>query len=71
VGAVHPESPGHTGLTAASHQSDRCRPQLGFCLGERFGEFVVIPCCCCFKFGSVWSSVGLFGRFGVSCLELV
>jgi hypothetical protein len=28
--AVHPESPGLTGLTGSSHRSDRCRPLLGF-----------------------------------------
>jgi hypothetical protein len=39
--------------------------------GEHLGEFVVVPCSCCFEFGSVWSSVGLFGRFGVSWLEPV
>jgi hypothetical protein len=71
AGVVHPESPGHTGLTSASYWSDRCRPQLGFCLCERLGEFAVVPCCCCFEFGSFWSSVGLFGRFGVSWLEPV
>jgi hypothetical protein len=42
-----------------------------FCSGEHLGEFVVVLCCCCFKFGSVWSLVGLFGRFGVSWLEPV
>jgi hypothetical protein len=40
-----------------------------FC--ARLGEFVVVLCCYCFKFGSVWSSIGLFGRFGVSWLEPV
>jgi hypothetical protein len=39
-----------------------------FCSGERLGEFTIVLCCCCFEFGSVWSSVGLFGRFGVSWL---
>jgi hypothetical protein len=71
MGVVHPESPGHTGLTGASHRSDRCRPELGFCSGEHLGEFAVVHCCCCFEFGSVWSAVGLFGRFGVSSLEPV
>jgi hypothetical protein len=65
TGAIHPESPGHTGLTGASHRSNRCRPQLGFCSSERLGEFVVVPCCCCFEFGSFWSSVGLFGILGL------
>jgi hypothetical protein len=68
---VHPENPGHTGLTGASHRSDRCRSQLGFCSGERLGEFAIASCCWGFEFGSVWSSVGLFGRFGVSRLEPV
>jgi hypothetical protein len=54
AGAVHPESPGHTGLTAASHRSDQCRPQLGFCSGERLGVFAVVLCCCCCEFGSVY-----------------
>jgi hypothetical protein len=36
---VHPESPIVTGLTGASYCSDRCRSQLGFCSGERLGEF--------------------------------
>jgi hypothetical protein len=61
-----------------SHPSDWClspvRPvqtPIEFCLSERLGEFAVVPCCCCFKFGSVWSSVGLFVRFGVSWLEPV
>jgi hypothetical protein len=63
--------PGHTGLTGASHQFDRCRHRLSFCSGERLGVFAVVPCCCCFEFGSVWSLVGLIGRFGVSCLEPV
>jgi hypothetical protein len=30
AGAVHPESLGHTGLTGASHRSDRCRILLSF-----------------------------------------
>jgi hypothetical protein len=61
-----------------SHRSDRClslvwpvRTPIKFCLGERLGEFVVVPCCCCFEFGSVWNSVGQFGRFGVFWLEPV
>jgi hypothetical protein len=44
---------------------------VGFTSGERLGEFVVVPCCCGFEFGSVWSSVGLFGGFEVSWLESV
>jgi hypothetical protein len=43
MGAVHPESAGHTSLTGASHRSDRYRPQLGFCSGERLGKFAVVP----------------------------
>jgi hypothetical protein len=61
-----PTSSGHTSLTGASHQFDRCIPQLGFCSGEHLGEFAVTPCCCCFEFGSIWSSVGLFGVLGLS-----
>jgi hypothetical protein len=30
AGVVHPESSGHTGLTGASHRSDRCRLLLSF-----------------------------------------
>jgi hypothetical protein len=71
AGVVHSESSGHTVLTGASHRSDRCGRLLSFCSGEHLGEFTVVPCCCCFKFESVWSSVGMFGRFGVSWLEPV
>jgi hypothetical protein len=63
VGDVQPESSAHTGLTGA----DSCWVLLGW----TYGEFAVFPCCFCFMFGSVWSSVGLFGRFGVSWLEPV
>jgi hypothetical protein len=52
------------------HRSDRCRPQLGFCLGYRLGVFSVVPCGYCFEFGSVRSSVGLFGVLGFSGLNL-
>jgi hypothetical protein len=60
VGVVHPESLGHTGLTGASHRSDRCRLFVEFYLGERLAKFPVVLCCCCFKFGSFWSSEGQF-----------
>jgi hypothetical protein len=53
-----PRSPGHTGLTSAD--------PVGFFSGERLREFSVVPCCCCAEFGSVWSSVGLFGVLGIS-----
>jgi hypothetical protein len=66
-----PERPSLIGLTGAVHQSDRCKGSVGFALGERLGEFVVVPCCYCFEFGSVWSSVGLFGGFGIPWLNLV
>jgi hypothetical protein len=69
AGVVHPESPSHNSLTGASHRSDRCRPRLGFCSGEHLGVFAVVPYCCCFEFGSVWSSVGLFGVLGLSILN--
>jgi hypothetical protein len=66
AGVVHPEKP-------RSHRSDWClspvwpvQPSLGFCSGERLGVFAVVPYCCCFKFSSVWSSVGLFGVLGLS-----
>jgi hypothetical protein len=39
---------------------------VGFCSGERLAMFAVVLCCCCFEFGSVWSSVGLFGVLGLS-----
>jgi hypothetical protein len=58
-------------VTGASHRCDRCRPLLGFRSGERLGEFAVVLCCYYSEFGSIWSSVGLFGRFGVSWLEPV
>jgi hypothetical protein len=61
-----PRSPGHTSLTGASHRSNRWRPLLEFCSGEHLGAFTVVLCCCCFEFGSVWSSVGLFGVLGLS-----
>jgi hypothetical protein len=66
AGAVHPDE-------LRSHRSDQClslvwpvQTPVEFCSGECLGQFDVVPCCCCFKFGSVWSSVCLFGRFGVS-----
>jgi hypothetical protein len=37
-----PRSPGHTGLTGASHRSDRCRPLLGLLLGW---TFECVRCC--------------------------
>jgi hypothetical protein len=36
---------------------------VDFALGERIREFSVVLCCSYFEFGSVWSSVGLFGGF--------
>jgi hypothetical protein len=60
-----------TGLTNASHRSDRCRPFIGFCSGELFGQFPGVLCCCCFEFGQFWSSEGLFGEFRVSWLRPV
>jgi hypothetical protein len=67
-GFVHPERPSLTGLTSATHRSDRCKGLIGFASGECLGEFSVVMCCCCFEFGSIWSSVGLFGGFGISWL---
>jgi hypothetical protein len=61
VGVVH-----RTALTSVSHRSDWCRLPIELCSGERFGEFSIVSCCCCFEFGSVCSSVGLFGGFGIS-----
>jgi hypothetical protein len=65
MGAVHPESSGHTGLTGASHRSDRCRLAVEFCSSECFGELPVVLCGYRFEFGSVQSSVGLFGGFAI------
>jgi hypothetical protein len=69
VGVVHPDE-------LRSHRSDRflspvrpVRTPVEFCSGEHLGEFAVVPCCCCFRFGSVWSSVGLFGVLGLSGLN--
>jgi hypothetical protein len=45
-----------TGLTGATLG--------GFCSGERLGVYAVVLCCCCFEFGSVWRSLGLFGDLG-------
>jgi hypothetical protein len=65
AGAVHLGKPG-------SHRSDGCLSpvwpvpaSLGFCSGERLGVFAVVPCCCCLEFGSVWSSVSMFGVLGL------
>jgi hypothetical protein len=61
-----PERPSLTDLIGAAHRSDRCRDSMGFASRERLGEFIVVPCCCCFEFGLVWSSVGLFGGIRIS-----
>jgi hypothetical protein len=61
--------PGHTGLTGALDRSYRCVSLVGFASSERLGVFAVVPCCCCFEFGSIWSSVGLFGVLGLSCWD--
>jgi hypothetical protein len=61
-----PERPSLIGLTGAAHRSDRCRGSVDFALGECLAEFVVVLCCYCFAFGSVWSSVGMFSGVGVS-----
>jgi hypothetical protein len=58
-----PERPS---LTGAAHRSDRCRGSVGFASSEYLGESVVGPFCYYFEFGLVWSSIGLFGGFGVS-----
>jgi hypothetical protein len=60
-----PELPSLTGLTGAAHRYDRCISSVGFASSECLGEFIFVPCCCCFEFGLVWSSVGLFCGFGV------
>jgi hypothetical protein len=66
AGVVHPNE-------LRSHRSDQClspvwpvQTPVGFSSSERLGEFAVVPCCCCFDFGSVWSSVGMFGVLGLS-----
>jgi hypothetical protein len=69
--SFNPESSGHTSLIGTSHRSDRCRLSVEFCSGERLGEFLVVLCCCCFEFGSVWSLGGQVGRFEVSSLRPV
>jgi hypothetical protein len=61
-----PSCQGHTGLTGALDWSDQCMSLVGFSLGECLGVFAVVPCCCYFEFGSVWSSAGLFGVLGLS-----
>jgi hypothetical protein len=61
-----PSCPGYTGLIGALDRSDRCESLVGFASCERLGVFVVVSCCCCFEFGSVCSSVGLFGVLGLS-----
>jgi hypothetical protein len=42
---------------------------VGFSSSERLGEFTVVLCCCCFVFGLVWRSVGLFGVLEPSGLD--
>jgi hypothetical protein len=54
AGAVHPESSGHTGLTGASHQSDRCRLLLSL---SRVNVWVSSLLSCV----AVVSSLGQFG----------
>jgi hypothetical protein len=66
-----PEQPNLIGLTGAAHRSDWCRGSVGFASGERLGVFLIVSSCCCFEFGVFWSSVGLFGGFGISWLEPV
>jgi hypothetical protein len=61
-----PSCPDYTGLTGALDRSDRCESLVGFVSGERLGVLAVVLCCCCFEFGSVWSSVVLFGVLGLS-----
>jgi hypothetical protein len=53
-----------------SHLSDRCRLQLSF---ARVNVWVssMLPRVAIVRVGSVWSSVGLFGRFGISWFEPV
>jgi hypothetical protein len=46
-----------TGLTGAS--------PWWVVLGERSDVFPVVQCCCCFEFGSFWSSEGWFGFLGL------
>jgi hypothetical protein len=47
AGAVHPELPRHD-------RSDRCKPLVGFCLGELLCSCGCVPLSC-------WSVLGLFG----------
>jgi hypothetical protein len=60
-----------TGLTGASQRFDWCRPLVGFCSGERLGDFPGVFCCCCFEFGEFWSLGGWFLGIGVSMLTPV
>jgi hypothetical protein len=51
--------PGLTGLTGVCDRSDRCRPLVGFALGELLDSRVFGSWCC-------WSVLGLFG-VGLLC----
>jgi hypothetical protein len=46
--------PDYTGLTGALDRSDRCKPLVGFALGELLDSRVFGSWCC-------WSVLGLFG----------
>jgi hypothetical protein len=63
AGAVHPKSPGHTGLTGASHWSDRClspvwpvQTPVGFLL---VWTFEWVRCCPVLLLFRVWVSLEL------------
>jgi hypothetical protein len=56
-----PSCPGLTGLTGATDRSDRCKPLVGFSLGDLHDPCVFWLCCC-------WS---VLGRFGVILLDFV
>jgi hypothetical protein len=49
-----PSCPGNTGLTSALDRSDRCKPLVGFALGELLDS-------CVFGSWYCWSVLGLFG----------
>jgi hypothetical protein len=38
---------------------------VGFASSDHSGEFPAVLCCCCFEFGSFWSSEGWFGFLGL------
>jgi hypothetical protein len=59
-----PRSPGHTGLTGASHQSDRCRPSLGFARENIWVSYLssrVVAVSSLGQFGARWAWLVFWG----------